>query len=396
MKKILILGIVLVILIGASVLMLFFGPTGAKPQDAQPQSGSGESVLAQIAAQESLASSSNATTSSSSKPAPATKLQPLKSLGKYIEISNPSGFVNTNDQPIKLSDYIGKKVILVDFLTYSCINCQRTFPYLNAWYNAYKDDGFIIVGIHTPEFAFEKDKQNVEDAMQRFNIDYPIVLDNDYGTWNAYGNQYWPRKYIIDIHGNIVYDHIGEGGYDETEKVIQYLLKERAQTLGEKGMASMPLASNAIASDEIAAGSPETYFGSDRNEYLGNGQAGAPGTQTFTMPEKPQLNKLYLEGSWNILPEYAISGNDAGITYIYSAKDMYIVASSDDGATVEVLLDGKPIDAAVKGEDVDMAGNMTIKESRLYHIAHTEKPETHMLQLRVTKGALKAYTFTFG
>lgn len=396
MKKIIILGAVLVILIGASVLMLFFGPTGARPQDTQSQAQSGESVLAQIAEQESLASSSEATTSSSSKPATAAKLQPLKSLGKYIEIANPSGFVNTNGQPIKLSDYIGKKVIVVDFLTYSCINCQRTFPYLNAWYDAYKDDGLMIVGIHTPEFAFEKDKQNVEDAMRRFNITYPIVLDNDYGTWNAYGNQYWPRKYIIDINGNIVYDHIGEGGYDETEKVIQYLLKERAQTLGEKGIAAMPLTANSITPDEIAVGSPETYFGSDRNEYLGNGEAGVSGEKTFAMAANPQLNKLYLEGSWNILPEYALSGENAGVTYIYSAKDMYIVASSDGGATVQVLLDGKPIDAAVKGEDVDDAGNMGIKESRLYHIVHTEKAETHMLQLRVSKGALKAYTFTFG
>jgi thiol-disulfide isomerase/thioredoxin len=149
-----------------------------------------------------------------------------------IEIKNPSGFVNTNDQPIKISDYIGNKVILLNIMTYSCINCQRTFPYVTAWYKKYKDDGLIVIGIHTPEFAFEKDKGNVEKAMKEFGINFPVVLDNEYATWNALENKYWPRKYLIDIHGNIVYDHVGEGAYEETEEKIKELLKERAVVLG--------------------------------------------------------------------------------------------------------------------------------------------------------------------
>ena len=147
------------------------------------------------------------------------------SLGVYHEITDPAGFVNTNGQPIKISDYIGKKIILLDFITYSCINCQRTFPYLVSWNEKYKDKGLIIIGIHTPEFAFERVQKNVEDAMKKEGITFPIVLDNTYGTWNAYGNQFWPRKYLIDLKGNIVYDHIGEGKYDETEMIIQELLK---------------------------------------------------------------------------------------------------------------------------------------------------------------------------
>lgn len=150
----------------------------------------------------------------------------------YVEITNPSGFVNTNDQPIKIADYVGKQVILLDIITYSCINCQRTFPYVNAWYDKYKDEGLIVIGLHTPEFAFEKDKNNVENAMKEFGITFPVVLDNDYATWNALGNRFWPRKYLIDIHGNIVYDHIGEGAYEETENKIQELLKEREAVLG--------------------------------------------------------------------------------------------------------------------------------------------------------------------
>jgi cytochrome c biogenesis protein CcdA/thiol-disulfide isomerase/thioredoxin len=148
------------------------------------------------------------------------------------EITNPSGFVNTADKSITLKEFVGKKVVLVSFWTYSCINCQRTLPYLNTWYEKYKDQGLEIVSIHTPEFAYEKLQKNVEDEVfNTYSIQYPVVLDNDYSTWKAFGNRYWPRKYLIDVDGYIVYDHIGEGAYDETEKKIQEALKERAERL---------------------------------------------------------------------------------------------------------------------------------------------------------------------
>lgn len=164
----------------------------------------------------------------SEKPA-VSNVAPVK---KYIEIVKPSGFVNTNDLPVTLGEYIGKKVILLNVITYTCSNCQATFPYVNAWYDKYKDDGLIVIGLHTPEFAFEKDKKNVEDAMLKFGISYPVVMDNDYATWTAYGNRFWPRKYLIDIHGNIIYDHIGEGAYEETEAEILKALIERKKFLG--------------------------------------------------------------------------------------------------------------------------------------------------------------------
>ena len=141
---------------------------------------------------------------------------------KAKEISSPDGFINT--APITISELIGEKVILIDFWTYSCINCQRTLPYLNAWYEKYKDSGLAIVGIHTPEFGFEKEYDNVLAAAKKFGVTYPVVLDNDYATWRAYSNRYWPRKYLIDIDGYIVYDHSGEGAYDQTERKIQELL----------------------------------------------------------------------------------------------------------------------------------------------------------------------------
>lgn len=145
----------------------------------------------------------------------------------YVEIQNPTGFVNTDGKPIQIGDYVGKNLILIEVMTYSCINCQRTFPYVNNWYETYKDKGLVVIGIHTPEFAFEKDISNVEKAMREFKINFPVVLDNEYATWRALGNRYWPRRYIIDWEGNIVYDHIGEGAYDETEEVIKQYLTQK-------------------------------------------------------------------------------------------------------------------------------------------------------------------------
>ena len=149
----------------------------------------------------------------------------------YIEIKKPTGFVNS--EPFSLSDLVGEKVILVKFTTFSCYNCQNVYPHVISWHEKYEDDGLAVVAIHTPEFAFEKEIENVRDAMAKEGIEFPVVLDNDYATWRAYGNRFWPRIYVIDINGNIVYDHIGEGAYDITENVIKKLLDERRVTLGQ-------------------------------------------------------------------------------------------------------------------------------------------------------------------
>jgi thiol-disulfide isomerase/thioredoxin len=144
------------------------------------------------------------------------------------EITSPDGFINTESQSITIGEFVGKKVVLIDFWTYSCINCQRTLPYLNKWYEKYKNEGLEIIGIHTPEFEFEKKYDNVKKATEKFGIKFPVVLDNDFSTWRAYQNNYWPRKYLIDIDGYIIYDHIGEGAYEETEQKIKAALSERA------------------------------------------------------------------------------------------------------------------------------------------------------------------------
>ena len=311
----------------------------------------------------------------------------------YVEIVNPAGFVNTNDQPIKIADYVGKQVILLDVMTYSCINCQRTFPYLVKWYETYRDDGLIIIGIHTPEFAFEKDKKNVEKAMKGFGITFPVVLDNDYGTWNALENRFWPHKYLIDINGNVVYDHAGEGKYDEIESKIKELLKERAEVLKTDANVEAGLTSTSIAEIQTESGSPETYFGSLRNEFIGNGVMGKEGVQSYVFPGSIEKNRLYFGGTWNIATEFAASVEAATVHYKYVAKEVYIVAESETGGTIEVLQDGVVVSTDA-GADV-REGKVQVKDSRLYKLIKNDSSDEHLLELRVSPG-VKLFAFTFG
>jgi cytochrome c biogenesis protein CcdA/thiol-disulfide isomerase/thioredoxin len=314
---------------------------------------------------------------------------------KAPELVAPDGYINTDGKPITLSQYKGKNVVLVDFWDYSCINCQRTLPYLKAWYQKYKDQGLVIIGVHTPEFAFEHLQSNVQAAVNQFGITYPVVLDNEYQTWNAFQNEYWPREYLIDIDGYIVHDHAGEGGYDETETAIQQALAERATRLGTTSVATstvtMPLP------DLSGIQSPETYFGSNRNEYLGNGTPGASGMQSFTLPTTPALNTLYLGGNWNINPEYAEAGAGATVVFEYSAHDVYMVATNAGGpVTIKVLRDGKPV-GSFAGADVDATtSEATIDADRLYRLVHDTSAGTHTIEIQVEQGTLDAYTFTFG
>lgn len=304
---------------------------------------------------------------------------------KVPELSSIDGYINTDGKPITLAQLKGK-VVLLDIWTYSCINCQRTLPYINNWYAKYKDQGFVVVGLHTPEFAFEKVQSNVEKAVERFGIKYPVVLDNDYSTWNALGNQFWPRKYLIDIDGYIVYDHIGEGNYEETEKAIQNALKERAARMGVEDTVSTTTTQpkDAVIVDSSKVKSPETYFGSARNHYLANGAAGRAGEQTLTIPENVVSNKLYLGGTWNMTPEYAESKSAGSIVFSYEAKNVYIAAGSAEGIELEIYKD----DVFVK--------KVTITDETLYQLIQDTDYGKHTLKIVIPKGGLRAFTFTFG
>ena len=322
-----------------------------------------------------------------------------KNLPRYHEIVNPSGFVNTSS--IKIGDLIGKKVIIVDFMTYSCINCIRTFPYLNAWYEKYHDKGLEIIGIHTPEFSFEKNIDNVRKAMAGFGIKFPVVLDNNYGTWNAYSNNYWPNKFIIDIDGYVAFNHAGEGGYEETEQKIQELLAEK-MVRDKQSVAAVPTGIVQVTSTlPTAVGSPETYFGSARNEYLANGVPQQSGEQKLIAPNAVNLNELNLVGAWNFEDEFAQTNEVVDkIIYRYSAHNVHFVASSEIPNKVEVLRDGVSLTKDTAGSDVVFENGksyLLIHDERLYNVVSDKAGSgEHTLQFIINSAGLKAYTFTFG
>ncbi|MEK7538959.1 MAG: redoxin domain-containing protein [Patescibacteria group bacterium] len=317
--------------------------------------------------------------------APSKTLEEKKrSLIVAPDISSPDGFINTEGKSISLTELKGKKVVLLDIWTYSCINCQRTIPRLNELYEKYKDQGLEIVGLHTPEFSFEKVQKNVEDAVKRFDIKYPVVLDNDFSTWNAYGNRYWPRKYLIDIDGYIVYDHIGEGAYDDTERAVQKALLERSQRLGIALEIPMPVVEPVAEESSRRANSPEIYFGSARNDDFANGSKFSEGMQKLVIPEKTEKNKLYLGGTWTMTSEYSESKSAGSIFFKYSAKDVYMVASAKDGVDVEVWIDGV------------LQSTLRVQGELLYDIVKGKDYGEHTLELKVKSPGLQAFTFTFG
>lgn len=319
---------------------------------------------------------------------PNTAIANLKSAQypKAIEFVNPDGFVNTNNQSIKLSDYIGKDVILLDFWDASCINCQRTIPYLESWYKKYKSKGLVIVGIHSPEFNFEKSLSYVQSQTQRFGVTYPVVLDNEFQTWHAYGNQYWPHEYLIDIDGFIVHDHIGEGGYNGTEQIIQSLLKERAQRLGLNESIDSKITQPEInATDFSGIQSPEIYFGYGYYRgQMGNAEGYVPGSiVTYAIPKNTAENKFYLEGGWRNNNDNMEAVTDSEILLKYYSKDVNIVAGSDKEIQVSIYIDGK------------FEHNVTISGYQLYNIYSGKDYGGHEIEIKTPSG-LKAYTFTFG
>jgi len=362
-----------------------------------------ENAAAPVESADTLGQSPEAISEASNGPATTAANRIKAKASQYDrakEVTTPDGFINTAG--VKISDLVGAKVILVDFWTYSCINCQRTTPYLNAWYEKYRDQGLEIIGLHTPEFEFEKKYENVQKAVEQFNIKYPVVLDNDYSTWFAYQNRYWPRKYLIDIDGFIIYDHIGEGGYAETERKIQEALKERLAVLGEQGAVASDVAvpENAENVDFTKPRSPEIYFGSRRNSDLGNGQP-ATEPQSFVLPAEPKTNILYLEGEWKFTDEYAenISGKSK-IVFRYQGQKVFMVASGDEEIQVTVTLDGQPLsDAGARGQDVisgERVDFLGVKDERLYRIIEAPVWGEHTLELQIESPGLRVFTLTFG
>jgi cytochrome c biogenesis protein CcdA/thiol-disulfide isomerase/thioredoxin len=313
----------------------------------------------------------------------------LPDLGTAPEFTETEDWFNTpGDQPLTLSSLRGR-VVLIDFWTYTCINCIRTLPYLKAWNAAYAKDGLTIVGVETPEFGFEKKASNVSDAIGQFGLRYPVVQDNNMGTWNAYGNEYWPADYLIDAKGQVRYATFGEGDYGKTETAIRALLAESGAQVGGK---SHP--ADVIVPTEDAT--PETYLGTNRAQGWINGPKS--GTHDYGPPPTGtlSLNDFAYSGTWKIAGQPAEAVSEAGIDLEFEAKNVYLVLSSpgERPLPVQVLLDGRPISAADSGADVHN-GVVMVRRQRLYSLASLPRDEQHRLSLRFAPG-VTGYAFTFG
>jgi cytochrome c biogenesis protein CcdA/thiol-disulfide isomerase/thioredoxin len=301
-----------------------------------------------------------------------------------------SRWLNT-DGPISIDNLRGK-VVLVDFWTYTCINCIRTLPHVTAWYDKYKDKGFVVIGVHTPEFQFEHEAGNVLDAIKMYNIHYPVAQDNDYSTWNNYNNEYWPAEYLIDANGVVRRTHFGEGEYDKMETAIQDLLRQAGQNVSAR-LAAVP--------DQTPEGeqSPETYLGAYRAEYyFPSGKLGM-GRREFTLANDPRRDSFSLGGEWNIRNQDAVAGNNAVLNYRFYADKVFLVlrpGSAGAGAKVRVFVDGKPVDGMNAGSDVK-DGVVTIDSARLYTLVDLHgKPGGHILRLEFETPGIEAFAFTFG
>ncbi|MCA9826825.1 MAG: thioredoxin family protein [Nitrosopumilus sp.] len=303
-----------------------------------------------------------------------------------------------NTTPEELSKEIKGKVVLYDFWTYSCINCIRTLPYITAWDDKYSDQGLLIIGVHTPEFEFEKDPENVKMAIAKHRIRYPVALDNDMKTWKAFENRYWPRKYIADHEGYLRYDHIGEGGYKETEKVIQQLLGERAASLGIQTASKESLV-DIKEFEHSMFRTPELYFGykfaQNRNQ-LGSDEGFQPGkTASYSEPTNMELHKFYPVGDWENREDSMRLASDTGsIKLSYNAKEVNIVA--DNNADLEILLDGQVLPPKYRGKDVMSDGTLKVSKAGLYNIISEESSSSHTVEIRVSGKGFQIFTFTFG
>jgi thiol-disulfide isomerase/thioredoxin len=318
--------------------------------------------------------------------------------GNFPSLDGATGWINS--QPLTPASLKGK-VVLVEFWTYTCINWMRVSPYVRAWAKKYKDKGLVVIGVHAPEFSFEKNIDNVRSAVKERNIDYPVAIDNDQGIWNAFNNRYWPALYFIDAKGNIRHRQFGEGEYEQSEKVIQQLLLEK----GEAGVSRELVSVNAVG-DEAAADwnnlqSGENYLGYLRTEnFTSSGGVVKDKQNSYTPSARLRLNDWTLGGEWTMKREAIVSNKENGrLVYRFHARDVNLVMGpSMKGTTLRfrVLIDGKtPGDA--HGTDIDSNGNGTVTEQRMYQlIRQNGMIGDHQFEIEFLDAGVEVYAFTFG
>jgi cytochrome c biogenesis protein CcdA/thiol-disulfide isomerase/thioredoxin len=327
---------------------------------------------------------------------PATADGDLPVQGDLPSLQGATEWLNS---PPLTAEQLKGKVVVVDFWTYSCINCLRSIPYVRAWAEKYKDQGLVVIGVHTPEFAFERKTANIQKAIANLKIGYPVAVDNDYAIWRGFENEYWPAHYFIDAQGRIRHHHFGEGNYDESEKVIQRLLAEA----GNANVAAGTVSVNASGAEAAAQGdvkSPETYLGYMRAQnFISPGDVVADKPHVYVSAE-PKLNEWSLSGDWTVGGEHAaLNAKDGSITYRFHARDLHLVlGSATDGKPVRfrVTVDGKaPGDS--HGMDVDAQGQGTVTEQRLYQLVRQRGPiADHTFEIQFLDPDVQAFAFTFG
>jgi len=333
----------------------------------------------------------------------AMMMQAKHSTGLPVEGDLPSlsGATSWLNSPPLSAESLRGKVVLVDFWTYSCINCLRALPYVKGWYDKYKDHGLVVIGVHAPEFAFEKDAGNVHRAVSDLKVTYPVALDNDYAIWQGFNNQYWPAHYFIDSQGHIRAHHFGEGGYDESEATIRQLLTEAGYTgLPPAGIEPARAVGVQAAADEAHVQSPETYVGYQRAENFGSvGGFAQDRPKLYAAPGALTLNQWALAGTWTVDPEKAVLGAAPGkIEFRFLARDLHLVLGPGGGKPVRfrVLLDGAA-PAASHGADTDADGQGAVTEQRLYQlIRQSGDVREHVFSIEFLDPGVQAYSFTFG
>ena len=293
-----------------------------------------------------------------------------------------------NSPPLGAPELRGK-VVLVDFWTYTCINWLRQLPLVRAWAEKYKDQGLVVVGVHTPEFQFEKNLNNVRRAVRDLRVAYPVAVDNDYSVWRAFANNAWPAIYLIDAQGRVRYSHLGEGEYERTERMIQQLLAEAGAAGVARDLVSVDPGGVEAQADWASLRSPETYLGAERGE-----------NRVYGPSARLYLNQWITSGNWTVKPQaIALNRPNGRIAYRFHARDLHLVMGpAMPGAAVRfrVLIDGKPPGAA-HGGDVDAQGNGTVTEQRMYQLIRQPKPIVERtFEIEFLDPAIEAYAFTFG
>ena len=322
----------------------------------------------------------------------------LSDEGPMPDLSGAVGWINS---PALSSKSLRGKVVVIDFWTYSCINCLRALPYVEGWAEKYKDSGLVVIGVHTPEFAFEKERANVEKAVRDLKITYPVAIDSDYKIWQAFNNQYWPAHYFIDGKGRIRYHHFGEGEYDESERVIQQLLKENGATSLSAGVINVTASGAEAAADNKNVGSPETYVGYKRAGNFASAEPVAKDSRkTYSPQPRLSLNQWALGGSWKVGEESAVLESLPGkIVFRFHARDLHLVLGpTKNGKPIRftVKLDGTP-PGEDHGADTDASGAGTVQGNRLYQLIRQNGPvEDRTFEIDFLDPGVQAFAFTFG